>query len=111
MGAGNHFLVIIRTMKLHFESADAVPVGRSRELSQGQEQSGENSGTVEEQLRKRTNQPRSDRETEQRHAPCDRPRRKITSTKDTNRYLIFLSSKYTGILYKRLQRKPRRYLF
>ena len=35
-----------------FESADAVPVGRSRELWQGQEQPGENSGTVEEQQNK-----------------------------------------------------------
>ena len=33
-----------------FESADAVPVDRSRELWQGQEQPGENSGTVEEEL-------------------------------------------------------------
>ena len=74
MGAGNHFLVIDHLdNEGAFESADAVPVDRSRELWQGQEQPGENSGTVEEQLRKRTNQPRSDRETEQRHAPCDRP--------------------------------------
>ena len=79
MGAGNHFFVIdYSDNEGAFESADAFPVDRSRELWQGQEQPGENSGTVEEQLRKRTNQPRSDR------APCDRPRRKITSTKDTN---------------------------
>ena len=53
MGAGNHFLVIdYSDNEGAFESADAVPVDRSRELWQGQEQPGENSGTVEEQQNK-----------------------------------------------------------
>ena len=56
-----------------FESADAVPVDRSSELWQGQEQPGENSGTVEEKLNKNKDM-----------RPVTGPEGKITSTKDTN---------------------------
>ena len=59
-------------------SGDAVPADRSSESRQGHEQPRENSDTVEYESRQR-----SDRDTEQRQAPSDRPRWKTRSTKDT----------------------------
>ena len=64
-------------------SGDAVPADRSSESPQGHEQQRANSGTVGYETRQRSGQSGSDRDTEQRQAPSDRPRRKTRSTKDT----------------------------
>ena len=64
-------------------SGDAVPADRSSESRQGHEQPRANSDTAEYESRQRSRQPGSDRDTERRHAPLDRPRRKTRSTKDT----------------------------
>ena len=81
---------------------DAVPADNSDESLQGPEQSRADGDTSEEQSRadgdtgedesrQRAEQPRSDPDTEQGPASCDcdRPRRKITSTKNT-RYKDFI---------------------
>ena len=79
---------------------DAVPADNSGESLQGPEQSRADGDTGEEQSRadgdtgedesrQRAEQPRSDPDTEQGPASCDRPRRKITSTKNT-RYKDFI---------------------
>ena len=64
-------------------SGDAVPADRSSESRQGHEQPRANSDTAEYESRQRSRQPGSDRDTERRHTPLDRPRRKTRSTKDT----------------------------
>ena len=79
---------------------DAVPADNSGESLQGPEQSRADGDTGEEQSRadgdtgedesrQRAEQPRSDPDTEQGPASCDRPRRKITSTKNI-RYKDFI---------------------
>ena len=55
----------------------------------GEEQSRADGDTGEDESRQRAEQPRSDPDTEQGPASCDRPRRKITSTKNT-RYKDFI---------------------
>ena len=64
-------------------SGDAVPGDRTSESRQGHEQPIANSDIVEYESRQRSGQPGSDRDTEQRQAPSDRPRRKTRSTKGT----------------------------
>ena len=71
-------------------SRDAVEADRSSESSrQGHEQPRANSDPAEYESRQRSGLPRSDRDTERRHAPSDRPRRKTRPTKDT-KYKDFL---------------------
>ena len=64
-------------------SGDALPADRSSESRQRHEQPRANSDTAEYESGQRSRQPGSDRNTERRHAPLDRPRRKTRSTKDT----------------------------
>ena len=62
---------------------DTVSADRSSESRQGHEQPGANSDTAEYESRQKSGHPGSERDTEGRHASCDRPRRKTRSTKDT----------------------------
>jgi len=74
---------------------DAVPANNSgpeqsrADGDTGEEQSRADEDTGEDECRQRAEHPRSDRDTKQGPASCDRLRRKITSTKNT-RYIDFI---------------------
>ena len=79
-----------------------MPADRSSESRKGREQPRANSDTSEYESRQRSRQPGSDRDTERRHAPLDRPRRKTRSTKDTKYKALFANSEHLLVYYIRV---------
>ena len=80
-------------------SGDAVPADRPSESRH--EQPRANSDTAEYESRQRSRQPGSDCDTERRHAPLDRPRRKTRSTRTLNIRTLFANSEHLLVYYIR----------